>query len=60
MKTVNQAAEELGLTHWRVRQIARALGLKAKRRGSLNVFSPAQVEKMKNRNTKPGPKKEKR
>lgn len=54
--TIDQIAERLELTHWRVRQLARALGLKAKRRDGLNVFSPAQVEKMKNRNTKPGPK----
>lgn len=54
--TINEAAEKLGVSHWRVRQIYKAMGIEpvGYNRNS-PLFSVAQVKQMSKRNTKPGP-----
>lgn len=55
--TINTAARRLGITHWRVRQVYKAMKIQpiGYYRNS-PLFSAEQVSKMRQRNTKPGPK----
>jgi len=50
-------AHDLKISEGRVRQIIGALGLKPVQKiGNVNFYSETQIAKIKNRNTKPGPK----
>lgn len=55
---INLAARQLGISHWRVRQVYKELGIKpvGYYRNS-PLFSATQVKLMSKRNTKPGPRK---
>lgn len=52
--TTKQVADALGITTGRVRQLARALSL-GRWVGSVRVFTDADIEVMRRRQTRPGP-----
>lgn len=58
--TTRMIATMLDVTEYRVRQIAKEMNLKPEQHGRMYFFSKAQVRRMQNRNTKPGPKKGRR
>lgn len=55
-ETITTAARKLGISHWRVRQVYKAMGIQPVGfyRNS-PLFSTAQVRQMGKRNKKPGP-----
>ncbi|HEY0545279.1 MAG TPA: hypothetical protein VGC91_07895 [Pyrinomonadaceae bacterium] len=53
--TTEVAAEMLGVTPQRVRQIARELGLEPQQIGKALIFSSADIKKMQTRKTSRGP-----
>jgi hypothetical protein len=54
--TIKQAATRLGVSHWRVRQVYKAMRiLPVGYYRNSPLFSIAQVKQMERRNTKPGP-----
>lgn len=54
--TIKGAAKRLGISHWRVRQVYKAMRiLPVGYYRNSPLFSLAQVRQMKQRNTKPGP-----
>ncbi len=55
--TTRMIADSLGVTPKRVREIARQLKLKPSWIGPIMSFTPLQLQKMKDRNTTTGPKK---
>jgi excisionase family DNA binding protein len=56
MKTTAEAAQELGVTQTRVRQMILAGEIDAVMRGGSWFITPDQVEKARGRKTKSGPK----
>ena len=52
--TTKQVADALGITTGRVRQLARALSL-GRWVGSVRLFTDADIEVMRSRQTQPGP-----
>ncbi len=58
--TTQMIAHSLGLTQKRVREIAKQLRIKPSWIGRAMTFTPMQFQKMKDRNTKTGPKPRKR
>lgn len=55
--TAHEAAEMLGITHQRVRQLVRELGLSLEKVGNTRIFTAADVRKMAARSVRRGPQK---
>ena len=53
--TTQQVAEILDVTDGRVRQLAKSLGIDRKF-GRARYFTPGDIDRMRQRNTSPGPK----
>lgn len=54
--TTAEVAKELGLSKPRILQLVKDLDPQPRKVGNMFLFTPDQVEMIRNRNTKPGPK----